>query len=65
MYVVYKYHEYNFTKGFMIIAVTDTEEDAKKLVKDKNYGYEKVKYIKGEKQQEGQKKHKKKDKLFF
>ena len=49
MYVVYKYHEYNFTKGFMIIAVTDTEEDAKKLVVDKNCGYEKVKYIKGEK----------------
>ena len=51
-YVVYKYHEYNFTKGFMIIAVTDTEVDAKQLVKDKNYGYERVKYI-GEKQQEG------------
>ena len=52
-YVVYKHHEYNFTKGFMIIAVTDTEEDAKKLVKDKNYGYERVKYIKGNQQQEG------------
>ncbi len=45
MYVVYKYHEYNFTKGFMIIAVTDTEEKAKKLLKDKNYRYEKVKYV--------------------
>ena len=45
-YVVYKYHEYNFTKGFMIVAVTDTEEDAKKLVKDKSYGYERIKYIK-------------------
>jgi hypothetical protein len=32
----------------MIIAVTDTEEDAKKLIKDKNYGYEKVKHIKKE-----------------
>ena len=40
----------------MIIAVTDTEADAKKLDKDKSYNYERVKYIKGEKQQEGQKK---------
>jgi hypothetical protein len=47
-YVVYKYHEYNFTRGFMIVAVTDTEEDAKKLVKNKDYGYEKVKHIKKE-----------------
>jgi peptidyl-tRNA hydrolase len=47
-YVIYKYHEYNFTKGFIIVAVTDTEEDAKKLVKDKNYSYERVKYIKKE-----------------
>ena len=47
-YVVYRYQEYNFTKGFIIIAVTDTEEDAKKLIKDKNYGYEKVKHIKKE-----------------
>ena len=47
-YVVYKYHEYNFTKGFMIVAVTDTEEDAKKLVRDKSYGYERAKYIKKE-----------------
>lgn len=47
-YVVYKYHEYNFTKGFIIIAVTDTEEDAKKLVIDGNYSYERVKYIKKE-----------------
>ena len=47
--VVYKYHEYNLTKGFMIIAVTDTEEDAKRLIKDKSYNYERVKYIKGEK----------------
>jgi hypothetical protein len=45
-YVVYKYHEYNFTKGFIIVAVTDTEEAAKKLIKDKNYGYEKVRHIK-------------------
>ena len=45
-YVVYRYYEYSFTKGFMIIAVTDTEEDAKKLVKDKSYNYERVKYIK-------------------
>ena len=48
-YVVYKYHEYNFTKGFIIVGVTDTEEDAKKLVKGKGYNYERVKYIKGEK----------------
>ena len=47
-YVVYKHHEYNFTSGFMIIAVTDAEEDAKKLVKDKSYGYERIKYIKKE-----------------
>ena len=46
-YVIYKYHEYNFTKGFMIIAVTDTEEDAKRIGKDKNYSYEKVPYIEG------------------
>ena len=45
MYVVYKYHEYNFTKGFMIIAVTDTEDAARKLLKDQNYRYEKVKYV--------------------
>ena len=48
-YVVYRYYEYSFTKGFMFVAVTDTEEDAKKLVKDKSYGYERVKCIKGEK----------------
>ena len=47
-YVVYRYYEYSFTKGFMIVAVTDTEEDAKKLVKDKSYNYERVKYIKKE-----------------
>ena len=47
-YVVYRYYEYSFTKGFMIVAVTDTEEDAKKLVKGKNYNYERVKYIKKE-----------------
>ena len=47
-YVVYRYYEYSFTKGFMIVAVTDTETDAKKLVKAKNYGYERVKYIKKE-----------------
>ena len=46
-YVVYRYYEYSFTKGFMIVAVTDTEEDAKRLVKDKNYSYEKVRYIEG------------------
>ena len=45
MYVVYKYHEYNFTKGFIIVAVTDTEDQVKLLLKDKNYRYEKVKYI--------------------
>ena len=33
----------------MIVAVTDAEEDAKKLIKDGNYGYERVKYIKGKK----------------
>ena len=49
-YVIYRYYEYSFTKGFMIVAVTDTEEDAKKLVVDKNYGYERVKYIKKEDQ---------------
>ena len=48
-YVVYRYYEYSFTKGFMIIAITDTEEDAKRLIKDKSYNYERVKHIKGEK----------------
>ena len=48
-YVIYRYYEYSFTKGFMIVAVTDTEEDAKKLIKDKSYNYERVKYIKGKK----------------
>ena len=48
-YVVYRYYEYSFTKGFMIVAVTDTEEDAKRLIKDKSYNYERVKYIKSEK----------------
>ena len=47
-YVIYRYYEYSFTKGFMIVAVTDTEEDAKKLVIDGNYGYERVKYIKSD-----------------
>ena len=47
-YVIYRYQEYNFTRGFVIIAVTDTEEDAKRLIKDKNYGYERVKYIKSD-----------------
>ena len=47
-YVVYRYYEYSFTKGFMFVAVTDTEEEAKKLVKDKSYNYERVKYIKSD-----------------
>jgi hypothetical protein len=45
-YVIYRYQEYNFTRGFVIIAVTDTEEDAKRLIKDKSYNYERVKHIK-------------------
>ena len=64
-YVIYRYQEYNFTRGFVIIAVTDTEEDAKKLVKDKSYNYERVKYIKGEKQKEGSKKNKEKTNIFL